>query len=154
MNLSKIFKLITTSAIVYLCAQNAIAAIKTRNSVREIKRNQRKMNKDLAEIKSSLKNRSSEGFVTAFRVYADENVADLAENSFVAEADKVESYEPEYYTLREHEGIVGIFDDEEELVEKINTAVSSLSASDRQSLLLGIKAQNQEEIEKILESLN
>jgi hypothetical protein len=119
-----------------------------------VKKEQRKINKRLSEMIPKLDSGDSVGLVTAFKLSASDSGSEGSEPALINEAYSVNIYEPEYYTIREHEGMVGIFDDDEELVKKINTAVSSLSASDRQSLLLGIKAQTYGEIEKIIKSLS
>ena len=57
------------------------------------------------------------------------------------------------YTVREYKGIVGVFDDQSILIREIDIAVSALSAADRQNLLIGIRVNGEEELERVISSL-
>lgn len=142
MKITKMFGFMTTLGLWSLCAVSAITIIRIRDDLTEIKRIQKKTNKQLTELKPKVERTNNSGFTTAFRLKMDE--PELIE--------EMPFDRPEYYTLREYNGVIGVFDDEEELVREIGTAVSSLSAADRQSLLLGIKASSEDEIESIIGS--
>ena len=142
MKITKMFGFMTTLGLWCLCAVSAITIIRIRDDLTEIKRIQKKTNKQLTELKPKVERTNNSGFTTAFRLKMDE--PELIE--------EMPFDRPEYSTLREYNGVIGVFDDEEELVREIGTAVSSLSAADRQSLLLGIKASSEDEIESIIGS--
>lgn len=57
------------------------------------------------------------------------------------------------YTVRAHEGIIGVFDAEGALVESVNVSVITLPEADRQALDEGIIAVNMEEVREILDKL-
>ena len=48
--------------------------------------------------------------------------------------------------------MIGIFDDGDELVQMIDRSITSFDAPDRQSLLLGVRAESDSELEKIVGS--
>ncbi len=141
MKIAKVFSFMINLGLWTLCAVSTVEIIRMRDNINEIKRAQKKINKQLSEIKSKIEmSNNNDGFTTAFRLRTDEL-------DFIEE---IPSDRPEYYTLREYNGLIGVFDDEDELIREIGTTVSSLSAADRQSLLLGIKASSEDEIESII----
>lgn len=147
MKITKAFGTMTTLGLLSLCAVSAVASIRIRDDINEIKRTQKRINKQLSEIKTKIESYNNhDGFTTAFRLRLDDT--DVSES-----VEEIMSDSSEFYTVREYNGVIGVFDDEEELIRKIDTSVASLSAADRQSLLLGIKASSETELEDIVESL-
>ena len=69
-----------------------------------------------------------------------------------SDCDKNEDSKPKY-TVREHKGLVGVFDDKGTLIREVDTAVSALSAADRQNLLIGIRVKDEDELERVLSSI-
>lgn len=57
------------------------------------------------------------------------------------------------YTVREHNGVIGIFNEEGELVDEKNVIVESLSACDKHDLSIGILVRSDEELERLLNEL-
>ena len=61
-----------------------------------------------------------------------------------------ESPEP-LYTVRAHEGIIGIFDADGTLCRSVNVFVMTLPEADREALAAGIPAYSEEEMRRIAE---
>ena len=58
-----------------------------------------------------------------------------------------------HYTVKEHNGLVGIYNEENLLVDEKSIVIASLPASDRQDLSIGIKVNSDKELEELLEEL-
>ena len=57
------------------------------------------------------------------------------------------------YTVKEHNGIIGIFNQEGLLVDEKCVGVSALSACDRHDLAIGIRVKGDKELEELLDEL-
>ena len=133
-----------------LCVFSAYSCYKTGEDIRRIKTDLKKTDKMLTAIRKAIdkQNTSPESFITAFRMNIEPRDGEGIREECYNEAENVGIP----YTVREYKGIIGIFDDGDELVRSIDKKVSSLSAPDRQSLLLGIRAESESELEKIIDS--
>ena len=60
---------------------------------------------------------------------------------------------PMRYTIKAHEGIIGVFDDNGLLTETLNVAIITLPEQDREALIAGISVYGMEEVRKILDKL-
>ena len=58
------------------------------------------------------------------------------------------------HTVKEYNGIIGVFDGEGTLVKEVNITVDSLPDADKQDLLIGIRVYSSDELERILEEFN
>ncbi len=83
-----------------------------------------------------------------------ENSIDSFENSIDNGGDNQGSGEKTVYILKEYNGIIGVFDERGNLMKTINTAVSSLSAQDREQLTHGIITTSNEELAGLIEDLS
>lgn len=100
---------------------------------------------------NSLKNRISE-MRSSMNSLSDQLKECRAQMSSMNSEREKEEDKPKY-TVREHKGLVGVFDDKNALIREVDTAVSALSAADRQNLLIGIRANGEDELERVLSSL-
>lgn len=82
------------------------------------------------------------------------NSIDSFENSIDNGGDNQGSGEKTVYILKEYNGIIGVFDERGNLMKTINTAVSSLSAQDREQLTHGIITTSNEELAGLIEDLS
>ena len=82
------------------------------------------------------------------------NSIDSFENSIDNGGDNQGSGEKTVYILKEYNGIIGVFDEKGNLMKTINTAVSSLSAQDREQLTHGIITTSNEELAGLIEDLS
>ena len=57
---------------------------------------------------------------------------------------------PVRYLITEHNGIIGVFDEDGTLVHTVNVFVMTLPAADREALAAGIPAHSAEELEEII----
>ncbi len=55
-----------------------------------------------------------------------------------------------YYTISAHEGCIGVFDAEGELIRRVNVFLFALPEADREALLVGIPAYSREEMLEIV----
>lgn len=100
---------------------------------------------------NSLKNRISE-MRSSMNSLSDQLKECRAQISSMNSEREKEEDKPKY-TVREHKGLVGVFDDKNALIREVDTAVSALSAADRQNLLIGIRVNGEDELERVLSSL-
>ncbi|MBQ7829426.1 MAG: hypothetical protein IJ345_04075 [Clostridia bacterium] len=100
---------------------------------------------------NSLKNRISE-MRSSMNSLSDQLKECRAQMSSMNSEREKEEDKPKY-TVREHKGLVGVFDDKNALIREVDTAVSALSAADRQNLLIGIRVNGEDELERVLSSL-
>lgn len=153
MNLVNKLSNIVTFGMLCLCAASAYYSYRTHEDMRRLRSELKKIDRKLSDTKKAFdkQNTVSDGFVTAFRMNMinKDQQEDIEMHEYTQNNTDDEGLP---YTVREYNGIIGIFDDEEEFVRSIDKKVASLSAPDRQSLLLGIRAESESELEKILES--
>ncbi len=153
MNLTNKLSNIVIFGMLCLCAASAYYGYRTRGDMSRLRGELKRIDKKLSNIKKVFdkQNTDSDGFVTAFRMNMINK--ESQEGEAIREEDASDNDEGGLpYTVREHNGVIGIFDDCEELIRSIYKEVASLPAPDRQSLLLGIRAESESELEKILES--
>ena len=58
------------------------------------------------------------------------------------------------HTVKEYNGIIGVFDGEGTLVREIDVTVDSLPDADKQDLMIGIRVYSSDELDRILEEFN
>ena len=58
------------------------------------------------------------------------------------------------HTLKEYNGIIGVYDGEGSLIREVDITVDSLPDADRQDLLIGIRVYSSDELERILDEFN
>ncbi len=58
-----------------------------------------------------------------------------------------------HYTVKDHNGMVGVYNEENLLVDEKSIVIASLPASDRQDLSIGIKVNSDKELDKLLDEL-
>ncbi len=77
-------------------------------------------------------------------------------NSVYSEQDDIQSQDHEIetrYTVKDHNGMVGVYNEENLLVYEKNIVIASLPASDRQDLSIGIKVNSDKELDTLLYEL-
>ena len=82
------------------------------------------------------------------------NSIDSFENSIDNSGNDQDSGEKNVYILKEYNGIIGVFDERGNLMKTINTAISSLSAQDREQLAQGIITTSNQELAGLIEDLS
>ena len=104
---------------------------------------------------NSLKNRISEmrSSMNSLSDQLKECRAQMSSMNSEREKEREKEEDKPKYTVREHKGLVGVFDDKNALIREVDTAVSALSAADRQNLLIGIRVNGEDELERVLSSL-
>lgn len=148
MNFAKLFTTLTLLGFVGISVVSARENERLKQEVRAMKNTLKRMKKQIFEMRESIdlvNKGDAGGFTTAFKMRTDEE--DSPEESDVAFEEK-----SEFYTVREYNGMIGIFDDGDELVQMIDRSITSFDAPDRQSLLLGVRAESDSELEKIVGS--
>ena len=149
MNFSKLVTTAAILALVGICAVNSSENHRMRQELRAMKNTLKRMKKHFSDMRESIeitKKSENDGFTTAFKMRVceeEDKVIDVSE-PFVEHS--------EFYIVREHNGVIGVFDDADELVRMIDRSITSFDAPDRQSLLLGVRAESDDELEQIVES--
>lgn len=67
---------------------------------------------------------------------------------------KAEDKRKHTHTIKEYNGIIGVFDGDGALIKELDITVDSLPDADKQDLLIGIRVYSSDELEKTLEEFN
>ncbi len=148
--LSAAFALFSVSILSIYSNFKAVAAYdKMRSSANDLKRRMSDMRDAANQLSKQMKvqNRHTEELIEVLSEVADANY----EMNMVDESGDEKS--SVFYTVKEYDGIIGVFNEENELVDEENLVVASLSQSDRKDLEIGIKVKGDIELEKLLDGI-
>lgn len=149
MNFSKAIAGITILGVFCVCAINSRDKEILKKELRVMRNTLKRMKtqiSDMRELIDAAKNDDGIEFTAAFKMRSEDE-----------EVTAINAGEPfdecsEFYIVREYNGVIGVFDDCDELVKTIDRSIASFGAPDRQSLILGIRAETEGEVMKIVES--
>lgn len=131
----------------FIAVSALLVSVFSLSTLREIK----KGNESLRSVCSELQGRLS---VINQRLGNIDSSIELYGESLLAGSESQVSAEVSVYVVREHGGIIGVFDKDGSLLKSVNTAVATLSEEDQKKLGEGIIVCSTEELGRILADLS
>ena len=125
-----------------ICVFTLYSISKFKKQYAIIKRDNLRITSDIHKLKkdtNQLKNSN----------YSDEKLSE--EHMRECQTDNMRKYT---HTIKEYNGIIGVFDGEGALVKEVDITVDSLPDADKQDLLIGIRVYSSDELDRILDEFN
>ena len=163
MKFTKTARIVTALAFLTVTLIGAYADYRAKESYEKMRRSMVDMKKKMFDMRSTANTLSRQ--MRNQRAQMDA-VLDIAKKNLYSETDITgDTRELKYesiilpdtkdfvYTVRKHNGIIGVFNEEGELVDEIGVVVESLSDCDKHDLSIGINVRSDVELEKLLKEL-
>lgn len=159
MKVTNMTRLATAFAFLTVSLVGAYSNYKARESYDRLSRSINDMKKRMFDVRSTANTLSRQLRTQRDRL---DCVLDIAKDSLYYENEVRESAVNENaeelnddfaYTVKAHNGIIGIFNQEGLLVDEKCVVVAALSACDRHDLTIGIRVKDEKELEELFEEL-
>ena len=143
MNLVRSLKKACKVAIIVLSYITIYSSIEAKRQYEEIKGEHLVLSKNIADIKEHLDSLSK--VVSATSKKEDNGDKIICATSIEKKANN------DTHTVKEYNGIIGIFDGNGILIRELDIEVSTLPESDREDLSVGIRVYSSDELEKLID---